>query len=385
MKVAGGAMNAGCDGHRPAALPRRWAPELRLLARLLAVGAGAQAARAEARRLARAMDAAAWRAFADLAVERHRVAPIVLRTMTEIGSPAGALAQVRAAAEQAAIAALRQKAETLRIVDAVGAAGIAPMVLKGWPLAERLYGSAALRQTRDIDLLVRDADFATAAHILRDLGYVALAGEPAAEGPQPPSARALKDIEFALPGESFTLELHARSIAYRGWPALAGLEGGVGTQLIGQTGRQIGVPSARGDLVFLAVHGLQHVFSRLRWLHDIAVLIEARADAELVCDLEAANRIAAARFVRIAGLLAARVFGSRWPQGWALPSRGERLAARLILDAIASDDFAGTGRSAAIRRVALKFLVADTMRQRLSLLGRSGRVALGGGKDERAA
>lgn len=362
------------------ALPHSWPRELRLLVRCIAVGVAAENARAEVVGLAAALRAEEWERFGDLAIDRHRVAPVVLRQAAALAPPAKTLARLQVAAMDAALSGLRQKAETLRMLDALGAAGIEPLLLKGWALAERLHGSAALRQSRDIDLLVGDAEFETAAGIVAGLGYRPAQSPAAGAARRRPSERAVKDIEFTIPGNDFTLELHARSIAYRGWPGLAALKAGTCVHAIDDTGRRIAVPSARGDLVFLSVHGMQHVFSRLRWLHDIATLVEMRSDADLAGDLAAARRIAAGRFVRIAVALAGTVFGSRWPEPWPRPTFSERMAARLILAAVAREDFAGPQRRAAMRRVALKFVVAGTLRQRLSLLDRSRRVLMAGHK-----
>jgi len=109
-------------------------------------------------------------------------------------------------------------------------------------------------------------------------------------------------------------------------------------------------------------------------LHDIATLIEGRSDAELAEDLAAAISIDAGHFVRISALLAVLVFGSRWPSSWRRPALTERVAARLILGAIPGEGFAESGGIDAWRRVALKFLVAGTLSQRLSLLSRSKRM-----------
>ncbi|MBK0398124.1 nucleotidyltransferase family protein [Limibaculum sp. M0105] len=316
----------------------------------------------------------AWGRFIDLAVKRHRVAPILSGALRGVSIPGEVLEALQGAARDAGIAALRQKAETLRIVDALGSVGIRPALLKGWALAERLYGSAGMRQSRDLDLLVTDAEFDEAARELGRIGYVADFEPCSDEMALPPSARVSKDIELRLPGADFTVELHARSIAYRGWPGLDALDGGMLVQRIDQTGRTIMVPSPRGDLVFLSVHGLQHVFSRLRWLHDIATLIEGRSDAKLAEDLAAAISIDAGHFVRISALLAVLVFGSRWPSSWRRPALAERVAARLILGAIPGEGFAESGGIDAWRRVALKFLVAGTLSQRLSLLSRSKRM-----------
>jgi hypothetical protein len=63
------------------------------------------------------------------------------------------------------------EAELLRIVRSFAQEGIALVVLKGVPLAHRLYGRLDARPMLDNDLLVRRSDVARAARTLHELGY----------------------------------------------------------------------------------------------------------------------------------------------------------------------------------------------------------------------
>lgn len=61
----------------------------------------------------------------------------------------------------------------IQLTRALGAAGIRSVVLKGPPLAARLYGDRALRDTsRDADLLVPTADLFRAADVIVGLGWL---------------------------------------------------------------------------------------------------------------------------------------------------------------------------------------------------------------------
>ncbi|MBI4787221.1 MAG: nucleotidyltransferase family protein [Chloroflexi bacterium] len=74
-----------------------------------------------------------------------------------------------------------------RIVAAFERAGIPSIVLKGAVVAERLFPSAGLRPMADLDLLVRYADMARAAHELGGMGWEARS--PFAERSKIPEAR----------------------------------------------------------------------------------------------------------------------------------------------------------------------------------------------------
>ena len=360
--------------------PSSWPRPLRLLAFSISLGPDREGARSRAAELARAMTPEEWRGFPSLVIERHRVVPLLSIT-PGLAFPDQVLSEIRAAGRQAALEALQQKGETIRLCRLLDLAGVHPILLKGWALAERLYGSTGARQGRDLDFLVRDEEFATACKVLREAGYSAGRCDAGDHLARVPSQWILKDVEFHRPGQAFTVELHARSNAYRGWPSLWALPDGLAEHRIDATGVSIGVPSPRGDLTYLSIHGIQHVFSRLRWLHDIARLLELRSAETLAADLAAAEQISAGSFVRISAGLANSVFGGPWPSCWSPLGPAEGLAMKLILRAIATDDFAGHGRVASLRRVALKALAAGTARQRLSLLGGAGAVLFTGRRE----
>ena len=62
--------------------------------------------------------------------------------------------------------------ELIAIVQAMEVAGIEVCVLKGLLHGQILYGDVALRETNDLDLLIRKRDLPKAARTLRDMGYL---------------------------------------------------------------------------------------------------------------------------------------------------------------------------------------------------------------------
>jgi hypothetical protein len=195
------------------------------------------------------------------------------------------------------------------------AVGVHAIWLKGWPLAEQLYGAPGLRHSNDIDFLVTADERLAAAECLRELGYVAgdvsklrarLIGHPAVRAE-------CKDVEYCHPETGLMVEMHWRTNTFRAWPELRDLaeppvplSGAVGSA-------PILVPGPLGQLVYLAGHGQQHLFGRLKWLLDIARLANLRGPARLADDLVKAERAGAGRVVRLALHLAHRVFGANVP------------------------------------------------------------------------
>src|SRR5258708_14940980 len=60
----------------------------------------------------------------------------------------------------------------IRVLDRIDALGVEVMPYKDLTLAETMYGNMALRQTGDIDLLIRPQDFLQIKNAVRELGYM---------------------------------------------------------------------------------------------------------------------------------------------------------------------------------------------------------------------
>jgi hypothetical protein len=101
--------------------------------------------------------AAAHRYLSDLDLRGH-IPPDVLKTLEDKRY----LAQAHY---------MRKLADLQRLLEYFHGNGIAPLVLKGIPLAHRLYTDPAVRFSRDIDLLCREEDLERADRLLGAAGY----------------------------------------------------------------------------------------------------------------------------------------------------------------------------------------------------------------------
>lgn len=285
------------------------------------------------------MTDADWTDFVDLANARHRVAPAVAEAMEAgpVALPGPVVQAVRAEARANGFAALAQKTESLRLAGALEAVGIRAIWLKGWPLAEQLYGAAGRRHSNDIDILVDADQRLAAAQCLAEAGYAPTKGHrlrgrliehPAIEAE-------CKDVQYRNAETRSVVELHWRTSHFRAWPEFRNLneEPRVLSGVAGPA--RILVPGSLGQLVYLAGHGQQHLFGRLKWLLDIARLAGDRGPDRLGNDLRRAEAAGAGRSVRLALHLAHRVFGAPAPSAASNPPPSEARWADKILAQIA--------------------------------------------------
>ena len=113
-----------------------------------------------------------WQAFLDL-LRPHGVYPLMayrLRAWPEVcRPPAEVMAWLNRVFLFAAARSMRAGRQIQEVVDALEAAGIPSVLLKGPALARTVYPDPALRQSTDIDLLVRPGNVIAAEGVLQEL------------------------------------------------------------------------------------------------------------------------------------------------------------------------------------------------------------------------
>jgi hypothetical protein len=193
--------------------------------------------------------------------------------------PAGLRAVLSAAQGANARRALALAAELRRLVAALEGAGVPAAAYKGPALAVRAYGSLAVREYADLDLLVAPEDLPAAAALLEARGYLpAHRFPPRAEAAfrrwdgDYPFAHAetgeLVELHTRVSSRRFGVELPTRDLLARARPVPLG--GGE-------------VPALADDDLFLALalHGAKHRWSRLEWVASLGALaVRAGLDLE---------------------------------------------------------------------------------------------------------
>lgn len=220
-----------------------------------------------------------WPMIARLA-EAHRVEGLVDQGLRRaaVAVPRDVAEPLAASAAEIRLRALLQIGEMLRINEAFAGSAIRHCFLKGICVGVVAYGTATLKRSWDIDLLVGPDQVLAAARLLTGFGYAPSSRRTFDEGEFARWSVVSKELEFTSP-RGTAVELHWRLSDH---PALLG---GVGMEsplrpvpLIGD--HQVETLADAPCLAYLAVHGAAHGWSRLKWLADFNALLAARGASE---------------------------------------------------------------------------------------------------------
>jgi hypothetical protein len=213
-----------------------------------------------------------WASLLDLA-QQHGVAPLLCEVLSSIENevPAEPMRSLKQSYQTNIRKSLILAAELIRVLDRIEALGLEVMPYKGLTLAETMYGNMALRQTGDIDLLIRSQDFPQIKNVVRELGYTPhmplsqteeraylTSGYECAFDCS--AGRNLLELQWALQPRFYAVDIEMDALFRRAVPATV-------------AGRKVKTLSNEDMLVVLAVHAAKHMWGRLIWLCDIAQII----------------------------------------------------------------------------------------------------------------
>ncbi len=191
---------------------------------------------------------AEWAAGA-VDVEVSRLAPLAAQLLgPDLRSlPETPYRNIARAVGLAGFAAERGAAQLTEMRDLLEGAGVPWLVMKGPPMAERLYGSGAIRPSRDLDVLVPWASVEEVTRFLTDRGY----------SPWSSPSRELFHVRFQrpyIPGWDDILEVH-----WRIEPPSAGSPGTA--EMLAHRrawGEGMWIPSPAHELELLIRHYIRH-------------------------------------------------------------------------------------------------------------------------------
>jgi hypothetical protein len=257
-----------------------------------------------------------WDSLLELAL-LHGTQPLLHQALSEIAErePAAIAADTMHALHRGHQLNLRKSLllsrELIRILDRLANLEIEAIPYKGLALAEFLYGDIALRQSGDIDLLIRPQDFPRVRDAVSDLGfkphttfskpqeraYLRSGYEGSFDGTAGPN---LLEVQWAIQPRFYAIDFDMAGIFKRA----------VTVNVAGYTLRTL---SAEDLFLVLAAHAAKHVWGRLIWLCDLAHII-ALPDLNWPWIASQAKTLGMVRILRISIQAAHRLLGVAVPK-----------------------------------------------------------------------
>lgn len=210
-----------------------------------------------------------WGKFVSL-VDRHRIPGLAYTNLSGLREivPTDIMDALKRRSQDAKLNALRHAAEFSRLTRLLAQHGIPCMQLKGQMLSQQLYGDPALRQTKDIDLLVKPQDLAETERLLAVEGYRLSADLSPAQAHF--ILTTIHHHEYHHPQRKIILELHWRCYMWNDEHMELLWDSSRGDKFCGV---EIMTMETDLQLLYLSDHGSIHKWFRLKWLGDVATII----------------------------------------------------------------------------------------------------------------
>ncbi len=252
-----------------------------------------------------------WKLLLELA-DRHGTQPLLYQFLVQVKEsiPREEIPRLEQRHQINLHKALLLSRELIRIVDYLTELGIEVMPYKGLALAELIYGDIALRQSGDIDLLIRPQDFPRIRAAAREIGYspqLALSKseeeaylksgyECAFDGTPGPN---MLEVQWAIQPRFYAMDFDMDGLFQR-------------AVTVRVAGHPMRTPSPEDLLLVLSAHAAKHVWGRLIWLCDIARIMSLPTlDWNWIGSQ--ARTLGIVRIVHISMLLANRLLGASIP------------------------------------------------------------------------
>ena len=252
-----------------------------------------------------------WPALADRA-DRHGVTFLLWHTLSDVGDlmPAREMQRLEHRYRTNVHKSLFFARELIRIFDCLEALAVDVMPYKGVVLAETVYGDMALRQSGDIDLLIRVRDFPRIRDAVQRLGYMPhLPLSPREEEAylrsgyeytfDSPAGRNLLELQWALQPRFYAVDMDIEGLFQRSVPVTI-------------AGRSMKTLSPEDLLLVLSLHAAKHAWGRLIWLCDIARIM-SQPNLKWDWIRQQASELGIVRILSVTLLLANRLLGVSMP------------------------------------------------------------------------
>jgi hypothetical protein len=196
----------------------------------------------------------------------------------------------------------------VRLVRHLADNGVQSIVLKGVAIAQMLYTpNPDWRVSSDIDLLVSEEEFATAARLLVKAGYHRRSPKEELRAGQDMLLYFVNAFTFEH-ASGISLELHRRLTLNPYWLPLSFSATLASTRQIMIDREYIRGLEGGLLLAYLCWHALGHAGYRLKWFSDIARLLRGLSAGERAHALEICSQLGAERPVRLACAVANKLY-----------------------------------------------------------------------------
>ena len=235
-------------------------------------------------------------------VRLHRLVPHAKRQLDAAGVevPPDVRVRLDVAAHKIAAIALNQAAQLAELQRVCRAAHIPLLAYKGSALALAAYGVLGARQSVDLDIVVRAADFARARRTLLEAGYVSQYGMSAAQ--ERAVQRSFGHAVFVRRVDEAPVELHWRfARAIYPW-TLPVDDVFARAHHVDIAGASILASDPLDNVVLQCMHGARHEWETLEWLVALDGTLR-RTQIDGAALLDRATRHRSRRAVLLAALL----------------------------------------------------------------------------------
>ena len=253
-----------------------------------------------------------WKYLFQLA-RRHSVVPLTSARLQQYASdliPTAELQRLKKHYQENTARNLILTAELVRIIELLANSGIEAVPYKGPALALFAYGDLALRRYVDLDIMVRKSDVLQARDLLIADGY-----RQTRELNLDQQQRLLQtqhNLQFSRSRHQLIVELHWEVASHFFASSVQADELWQNLVSIQLNGTRVQTLAAEDLLFSLCVHGSRHLWERLSWICDIAMIVERhQLDWPRLLQRAAANHNE--RMFLLGPHLAARLMGTQLP------------------------------------------------------------------------
>jgi hypothetical protein len=243
---------------------------------------------------------------------KHRFRPLLYQHLSRTSPeavPAAVLSQLQERFHENSRRNLRLTGELFKLLNLFKTEEIDAVPYKGPSLALSFFGSLALREFTDLDIVVSVKDVVRATSLLRASGY-----EPQFQFGSAQEAAFLHhqcEHRFHHRDKRIYVDIH-----WRFAPRYFSFDPGSlqdRLQTLSISGQEMQVYSPEDQFLLLSVHGSKHLWQRLLWMCDLAQLVMVQSGLDWDGILSRARQSGVERMTLLGVFLAHDVLGASFP------------------------------------------------------------------------